>query len=336
MHNISYRKEVFIQTEQSLNERNIYLIRNFKKFQKNFHYNWFFLFKLVKYDQTCLELLKLRGIFIVLISSMILVPFFASEGFAQNEQSLTISTPKDSYAPGEPIGITGLVETKVGDDLVTLRIFNPMNTLITIEQISVNNDGTFSGLIPTSISSPNWAKDGTYTIIADYYSSERATTQFEYGVIGSADIREGDSQVEETQDEEFSKSLMLEDYELGYELTGAEIIRITPDVEMKSLIIEIVTYSDGDLRITFPDDVIDTDEEGFFVLVDGIETNHSVVYDKNNWSFIIPFEHGTEEVEIIGTYVIPEFGSVVMLVLLVSIGTIIVISTKNKQIFFAR
>ena len=41
---------------------------------------------------------------------------------------------------------------------------------------------------------------------------------------------------------------------------------------MKSLIIEIETYSDGDLRITLPKDVIDTDEEGFFVLVDGVET----------------------------------------------------------------
>ena len=40
---------------------------------------------------------------------------------------------------------------------------------------------------------------------------------------------------------------------------------------MKSLIIEIETYSDGELRITLPKDVIDTDEEGFFVLVDGVE-----------------------------------------------------------------
>ena len=31
---------------------------------------------------------------------------------------------------------------------------------------------------------------------------------------------------------------------------------------MKSLIIEIETYSDGELRITLPTDIINTDEEG--------------------------------------------------------------------------
>ena len=49
------------------------------------------------------------------------------------------------------------------------------------------------------------------------------------------------------------------------------------DPENKSLIIEIKTYSDGELTITLPKEVIDTDEEGFFVLVDGDETNHDAV-----------------------------------------------------------
>ena len=129
---------------------------------------------------------------------------------------------------------------------------------------------------------------------------------------------------------------MLEDYELGYELTGAEIIRITPDTEMKSLILEIETYSDGELRITLPRDVIDTDEEGFFVLVDGIETNHEAVLDLENWSFVIPFYYGSEEIEIIGTFVIPEFGTITALILITAISAIIMISAKNKQIFYPR
>ena len=46
MHNISYRKQILIQTEQSLYERNIYLIRIFTEFQKFsiligfFYTNW--------------------------------------------------------------------------------------------------------------------------------------------------------------------------------------------------------------------------------------------------------------------------------------------------------
>ena len=282
--------------------------------------------------------MRSKEISIIVISSLILLPFFVNEGFAQNEQLVTISTDKESYGQGEQIIIEGIVESKLSDFNVTVRIFNPVNNLITIDELEVNNDGTFSGTIATDPRGGLWQKSGTYTIIADYYSSERATIQFEYGVMtkgAATEIKNEDSIIVAKSDES-SESILLEEYQVDYSLTGAEIIRITPDVEMKSLIIEIVTYSDGELRITFPDDVIDTDEEGFFVLVDGIETNHDVAYAKNNWSFVIPFTHQTQEIEIVGTFVIPEFGSLVMIVLVAAIGTIIVISARNKQIFSAK
>lgn len=279
--------------------------------------------------------MKSKEISVLIISSLILLPFFAGEVFAQEDQSLTITTEKESYSAGEPVQITGLVESKVSDFKVTLRVFNPMNNLITIDELDVNDDGTFHGEIATSIGGL-WEKDGTYTIIANYYASEAATTEFEYGVMISAGVKDVVPEFSITEDEDYSQSAMLEDYELGYELTGAKIIRITPDTEMKSLILEIETHSDGELRITLPKDVIDTDEEGFFVLVDGIETNHEAVSDSENWSFVIPFYYGSEEIEIIGTFVIPEFGTIAALILVAAISAIVMISAKNKQIFYPR
>tara|TARA_B110000116_G_scaffold9329_1_gene7751 strand:+ start:270 stop:1115 length:846 start_codon:yes stop_codon:yes gene_type:complete len=280
-------------------------------------------------------LLKSKEISVIIISSLILLPFFAGEAFAQENQSLTITTEKESYSAGEPIQIVGLVESKVTDFKVTLRVFNPMNNLITIDELDVNDDGTFHGEISTSIGGL-WEKDGTYTIIANYYASEVSTTQFEYGVMISAGVQDVVPEFSVTEDEDYLQSTMLEDYELGYELTGAKIIRITPDTEMKSLIFEIETYSDGELRITLPKDVIDTDEEGFFILVDGIETNHEAVSNLENWSFVIPFSYGSEEIEIIGTFVIPEFGTIAALVLVTAISVIVMISAKNKQIFYPK
>ena len=279
--------------------------------------------------------MKSKEISVIIVSSLILLPFFAGEAFAQENQSLTITTEKESYSAGEPIQIVGLVESKVTDFKVTLRVFNPVNNLITIDELDVNDDGTFHGEIPTSIGGL-WEKDGTYTIIANYYASEVATTQFEYGVMISAGVQDVVPEFSVTEDEDYLQSTMLEDYELGYELTGAKIIRITPDTEMKSLIFEIETYSDGELRITLPKDVIDTDEEGFFILVDGIETNHEAVSNLENWSFVIPFSYGSEEIEIIGTFVIPEFGTIAVLVLVTSIAVIVMISAKNKQIFYPK
>jgi predicted secreted protein with PEFG-CTERM motif len=338
MHNISYRKEVLIQTEQILYERNIYLIRIFSRISKFFCSNWFFSHKLVKYDLKIVKLLKLKGVSILFITSLILLPFFVSEGFAQENQSLTITTEKESYTAGEPILIAGFAESKLSDFKVTVRVFNPINNLITIDELEVNNDGTFSGQIATSIGGL-WERDGTYTIIANYYSSEEIIIQFEYGGMISAGIGESKDVVPESEvieNEDNLQSVSLEDYELDYQLTGAKIIRITPDFEMKSLIIEIETYGDGDLRITLPKDVIDTDEEGFFVLVDGVETVHEATSNMENWSFVIPFSHGSEEIEVIGTYVIPEFGTVAIMILIAAIGTIIIISAKNKQIFYSK
>ena len=279
--------------------------------------------------------MKSKEVSVIIVSSLILLPFFAGEVFAQENQSLTITTEKESYSAGEPIQIVGLVESKVTDFKVTLRVFNPMNNLITIDELDVNDDGTFHGEIPTSIGGL-WEKDGTYTIIANYYASEVSTIQFEYGVMISAGVQDVVPEFSVTEDEDYLQSTMLEDYELGYELTGAKIIRITPDTEMKSLIFEIETYSDGELRITLPKDVIDTDEEGFFILVDGIETNHEAVSNLENWSFVIPFSYGSEEIEIIGTFVIPEFGTIAVLVLVTSIAVIVMISAKNKQIFYPK
>ena len=279
--------------------------------------------------------MKSKEISVIIISSLILLPFFAGEAFAQENHSLTITTEKESYSAGEPIQIVGLVESKVTDFKVTLRVFNPMNNLITIDELDVNDDGTFHGEISTSIGGL-WEKDGTYTIIANYYASEVSTIQFEYGVMISAGVQDVVPEFSVTEDEDYLQSTMLEDYELGYELTGAKIIRITPDTEMKSLIFEIETYSDGELRITLPKDVIDTDEEGFFILVDGIETKHEAVSNLENWSFVIPFSYGSEEIEIIGTFVIPEFGTIAALVLVTAISVIVMISAKNKQIFYPK
>ena len=284
--------------------------------------------------------MRSKQISIFVLASLMLLPFLGYDVFAQENQEMSIATLKGSYAAGEPIEITGLVESKVTNEKVTLRIYNPLNTLITIKELEVNNDGTFDGKIPTSATSQSWKKDGTYTIIANYYATQPATTQFEYGGFVSAEVKNGTtsdaSEIAITKENDDSKSLMFEDYELEYEISGAKIIQITPDFEMKSLIIEIETYGDGELRITFPKDVIDTDEEGFFVLVDGIETGHEAVLNDENWSFVIPFSNRTQEIEIIGTYVIPEFGTIAALILVISIGTIIGISMKNKQIFYPK
>ncbi len=309
-----------IQTEQIFYERNIYLIRNFSGISKIFHSNWFFLYKPVKYDPNVTELLKSKEISVLVIASLILLPFLGGESFAQSNQVLTVTTEKESYASGEPIVILGLVEIRLAEIEAIIQVINPMGNKIDISQIDVESDGSFSKTIKTSIGGL-WKEAGTYTIMVNY-GKNSTQVEFEYG--GS--IYAGGQK----------KIIMVGDHSLEYQIACAEILGITPDTENKSLIIKIKTDCDGELAITLPKEVIDTDENGFLILVDGDETDHNASSVGEFWTLTIPFSYGSEEIEIIGTFVIPEFGTIAALVLVIAISSIILISTKNKQIFIPK
>ncbi|GIT56144.1 MAG: hypothetical protein Ct9H300mP17_13030 [Candidatus Nitrosopelagicus sp.] len=277
--------------------------------------------------------MKSKEVSILVIASLILLPFLGGESFAQSNQVLTVTTEKESYAAGEPVEILGLVDIVLEGTPVVIRIVSPMGNMIHPAQIDVDSDGSFSETVSTSIGG-KWKETGTYTIMMNY--GENSTqVEFEYGGMMSAGVQTTPEFAME-ENENTSQSIMIEDHSLDYELTCAEIQSMTPDTEMKSMIIAIKTDCDGELTITLPKDVIDTDENGFFVLVDGDETNHKASSVGEFWTLTIPFSYGSEEIEIIGTFVIPEFGTIAALVLVVAISSILIISAKNKQIFIPK
>jgi len=276
---------------------------------------------------------KSKEVSILVIASLILLPFVGGESFAQSNQVLTVTTEKESYAAGEPIEVFGLVDIRLEGVEALIRVVSPIGNMVDVDQIAVDTDGSFSKTISTSIGGL-WKETGTYTIMVNY--GENSTqVEFEYGGMMSAGVQTTPEFAME-QNENLSQSIMIEDHSLDYELTCAEIQSMTPDTEMKSMIIAIKTDCDGELTITLPKDVIDTDENGFFVLVDGDETNHKASSVGEFWTLTIPFSYGSEEIEIIGTFVIPEFGTIAALVLVVAISSILIISAKNKQIFIPR
>ena len=277
--------------------------------------------------------MKSKEVSILVIASLILLPFVGGESFAQSNQVLTVTTEKESYAAGEPVVILGLVDITLEGTPAIIQIMSPIGNMVRAEQIDVDSDGSFSKTIETSIGGV-WKETGTYTVKVSY--GENSTQiGFEYGGMMSAGVQTTPEFAME-ENEKMSQTIMIEDHSLNYDLTCAEIQSMTPDTEMKSMIIAIKTDCDGELTITLPKDVIDTDENGFFVLVDGDETNHKASSVGEFWTLTIPFSYGSEEIEIIGTFVIPEFGTIAALVLVVAISSILIISAKNKQIFIPK
>ena len=96
-----------------------------------------------------------------------------------------------------------------------------------------------------------------------------------------------------------------------------------------SVVIAIHDAEDGgELTLTVASDVLTPFDDGsYFVLVDGEESDDAT---QNGNSVTIPLEFGVESVEVIGTHVIPEFGTIAALILVVAITSIIAITAKSR------
>ena len=275
-----------------------------------------------------------------LIMTVAIFPLFVNQGFADfhSEESgitLDISTDKEAYNPGETITISGNVNPQIPGTDVILQIVSPRNNIVHLDQLEVNSNGEFDGEIETDFGGL-WKNSGTYEIRAFYWNDVRVDIQFDYGMtsVGMMQEKPLDESVQTEESTEIvdveergNMSLDVQGINVNYIINGGKIISIIPDLDETSLIITIETTTDGELIITLPKDVIDGI---FFVLVDGEETMYTEEVNDNSSTLIIPFYNGTEEIEIIGTFVIPEFGTIVVLVLAIAIITIITITSKSR------
>jgi len=110
-------------------------------------------------------------------------------------------------------------------------------------------------------------------------------------------------------------------------LTSGVIHHIGGNTDDATLIVHLFgADDDGKLEITLNSDIITPFDDGsYFVLVNGEEVG---VMHGNDLT--IPFEAGTEKIEIVGSVVVPEFGTIAMIVLAVAIVSIIVLTTKTR------
>ena len=93
-------------------------------------------------------MLKSKEISVLVIASLILLPFLGVESFAQSNQVLTIMTEKESYAAGEPVVILGLSRNYTSrHPMHLIQVFSPIGNRIHLAQVDVDTDGSFSEIV---------------------------------------------------------------------------------------------------------------------------------------------------------------------------------------------
>lgn len=241
---------------------------------------------------------------------------------ATPSQGLTVTTDKASYNNGDMIAISGTSQTYLADNVVTLEIKNPIGNIVKIDQINMGTDKTFSD--NATATGALWQQAGTYTVFVQYGSSLTATTTFQFSGSAPAPSAPSTIPVDGTS------------YSITYTITNGKVLDIKADTQAKSLIVSIQTTGDGMLTITMPRALIDSKksdgtDDVFVVLNDGQENTQANETTTTNTerTLAIPFKNGTQQIEIIGTFVIPEFGPIAALVLTIAIVSIIAISSKT-------
>jgi len=130
-----------------------------------------------------------------------------------------------------------------------------------------------------------------------------------------------------------SYSLEIDDevYDIKYDFNG-DVIAMAIDKETFSLLIATENVNDSQFQIKLPDDLIRAENNEFAVLVNGFEVDFEVMetVDRNLTFFVPAF---TEEIEIIGTFVVPEFPLGAVLVLGAISGIIILVQKSKKFLF---
>ncbi len=114
---------------------------------------------------------------------------------------------------------------------------------------------------------------------------------------------------------------------LSYNISGGSVSSIITNSDDATLVVAVDASDDGELSITMDSNYITAfDDDSYFVLVN----NEEVWFSQDGSTLTIPFEAGTEKIEIVGSAVVPEFGTIAMVVLAVAIISIIVITAKTK------
>jgi len=158
----------------------------------------------------------MKAILLLALSAIILSQ---SYGFAYGaEDIVTVTTDTSTYEEGDMINISGSVSDYDESDPfknfdMTLKLIAPNGNIITISQIPLNSDGSYSTHIPAQ--GPLWMFDGDYTVSVSHGSDKTASTTFTFilvpEVIGEEVIGEEIEISEEELSEGCGEGTHLED-----------------------------------------------------------------------------------------------------------------------------
>jgi len=240
--------------------------------------------------------------------------------------TISIETDSDVYDHSSKITVTVQIANIDPNYLaVALKVLSPNGNIAGVAQPEVNSDGSFVGTFNTS--GYAWTNNGTYQITATYLGIDTTISVEIKDVIGIGVTAEtatvSIAETETTSAYEFPEGQIA--YDITCSNTSPSFIGNGDD---STLDIYIDATDDGELTIALDESIIKPFDDGtFFVLVNNEETQDFV---QEGNKLTIPCNVGDEKISIVGSWAVPEFGTIAVMILVVAIISIIIVSAKAK------
>ena len=255
----------------------------------------------------------------------------ASQAFAAT--TITIETDKNVYDHTDTITITGTVFPVDENEVpVTIMLINQYTSIVEINQLVVNSDGSWSGQIVLNPENRLQSEDGVYEIRAQY-GSTKITTSIE--LTNAVETSEGvgtevgtavtGTTVTGPSGESFYK---LGAGQIEYDITCNATPGFFANADDDSIVIYLEPTDDGIITVTLHEEIIKPFEDGAFVVI--VDNQEMQDFTQVGNTLTIPCVAGTEKIEIHGSWAIPEFGVIAAMILAVAIVSIIVITAKTR------
>ena len=252
---------------------------------------------------------------------------------------ITMETDKDIYDHKSEIIVTGHIEPvdlRGSEITIIVQRLDPAG-IAQIDQVSVNSDGDFSTTINTANSKMKY--DGTYLIKANYSGLAEITISVELtnaietsetGEVVTGQAVTGQV-VTGISEESFYK---LSPGQIVYDITCNTTPTFFANADDDSIVILLDPTNDGILTVTLHEDLIKPFDDGTFVVI--VDNQEMQDFTQIGNTLTIPCVVGTEKIEIHGSWAIPEFGVIAVMILAVAIISIIVVTAKTRLSLVSR
>lgn len=236
---------------------------------------------------------------------------------------ITVSTDMASYDHDSIISVDGQVAKVRSGMPVTVKVISPLGNVADIRQIDVNRDGSYSTEFNTAGSS--WKYDGTYTIRVQY-GEITTSNKAQVDLTGGVPVADKPDMTMPTVcgDDELEVAGTCIPYTISGGMVSGADTSSSNDMSVLSLVIE----SDDDGMLSISPLISGCNERGDpLIYVDGEQSDD---YTFDGSMITVMFTAGTESIDVIGSCVVPEFGTVAVLVLVVAIVSIVAITARSR------